>query len=181
MNVDAGLRWFRDDLYSSVSLFQNRISNYIERVETEEDIITIVNLTRGTIEGLEWEVATTALDGWRLFARGHWMKGTDSLGEPLADIPITQAVFGGKFSSHRWRSGIEFKRRTAKNRLGSGEKALEPAGLLSAFLGLKVGRGLEFTLSGRNLLNENYFVTADRKAPLAKGRSVGLTLNLLSD
>ena len=57
---------------------------------------------------------------------------------------------------------------------GSGEKAIPAAELLSASVGYSVSSSVSLWLSASNLLDEEYFRSADRKAPLASGRSVAL-------
>ena len=37
--------------------------------------------------------------------------------------------------------------------------------------------GLELTLAGRNLLDEEYFNSADRRVALSPGRSLGLSIS----
>jgi outer membrane receptor protein involved in Fe transport len=59
---------------------------------------------------------------------------------------------------------------------GSGEKAIPSASLLTASLQYTLANGLSLSLSGRNLLDEEYFNSADRKVAYSPGRAVGLAL-----
>ena len=59
---------------------------------------------------------------------------------------------------------------------GPGEKSIPSASLVSASLQYKLANGLALSLSGRNLLDEQYFNAADRKVAYSPGRAVGLAL-----
>ena len=67
--------------------------------------------------------------------------------------------------------------RASKDDPGSGEKSIPSARLVSASLSYRLASGLVLTVRGRNLLDEEYFNSADRKSPLAAGRSIGLSLS----
>ena len=48
---------------------------------------------------------------------------------------------------------------------------------MSASLSYRLSSGLALTLRGRNLLDEEYFNSADSRSPVAAGRSIGLSLS----
>lgn len=54
-NLDLGLRWFGDQAFWNVQFFDLRIDAYIERIDMADGTRTFVNLTSGTIRGLEVE------------------------------------------------------------------------------------------------------------------------------
>jgi outer membrane receptor protein involved in Fe transport len=61
------------------------------------------------------------------------------------------------------------------DRPGPTEQARPAYGLLDLALGLRFGERLELRLLGRNLLDEAYLVSPDRRAVLAPGRSLLMT------
>ena len=83
---------------------------------------------------------------------------------------------GGGLAAHRWSWEARLEQRDDIDRPGSGEKAIPGTTLLSASLGYRLRPDLTVTLSGANLLDEEYFNSADDKVPLAPGRSLGLAL-----
>ena len=59
----------------------------------------------------------------------------------------------------------------------SGEKAIPEAHLLSLSVRYELRSGLALQVAARNLLDEEYFNSADDSVPMAPGRSVGLSLS----
>ena len=69
---------------------------------------------------------------------------------------------------------MRWEARAAKDDPGSGEKAIPAADLVSGRVEYLVRPGLKVLAGVRNVLDEAYFNAADRKVPLAPGRSVSL-------
>ncbi len=176
LNADLGLRWYGRRLYLSGYLFRNEIDDYIERVEVEPDVLSFVNLTSGTLEGLELDALYQLDDAWSLGFGGHLLEGRDDAGGSLADVPADRVHLGVNWRSGRWAVEGRWEERRAKDDPGSGEKAIGSASLVSATLRCELRPGLAVTVSGRNLLDEEYFNSADRKVPEAAGRSLGVGL-----
>jgi outer membrane receptor protein involved in Fe transport len=176
VNLETGLRWYGRKLFVSGYLFRNLIEDYIERVEVEPDLLTYVNLTSGTIQGVEAEGHYQFDQRWSFEFGAHWMEGDDDLGQPLADIPANRLYLGGKWQQGPWFAQLRWEERAAKDDAGSGEKPIPSASLLSGTLEYELQQGLCLSLSGRNLLDTSYFNSPDRKVPLSPGRSLGLSL-----
>jgi len=176
LNLDAGLRWYGDRLFVAGYVFHNDIADYIERIEIAPDVLTFVNLTSGTIRGLELDGFYQLDSSFRIVFGGQLMEGTDEEDQPLADIPANRFSLGGVWQRGSWSAEARFEQRAAKNDPGSGEMAIPSASLLSASLDYRLSNGLALTLSGRNLLNESYFNSADDKAAMAPGRAILLSL-----
>ncbi len=174
VNVDLGLRWTAGRLFVGAFLFRNEIDDYIERIEVAEDLRTFVNLTSGTIEGIEIEGFYILDDTWRLSFGGHSMEGTDDDGLPLADIPARRLQLGFGFDRDRWRVQADWQYRWDKDDPGSSEKAIPSAHILGASAQYSLNNGLALRLTGHNLLDEEYFNSADEKVPLSAGRSIGV-------
>ena len=175
LNLDTGLRWYGDRLFVAGYLFRNEIADYIERIEFEEGKLTFVNLTSGTIQGLEIEGLFQVGGGWSMTFGGHLMEGRSDRDEPLADIPSNRLYLGGRWASGPWAVEARWEERSEKTDPGSGEKPIPTASLLSASASYEFTRGLALTLSGGNLLDEQYFNSADRKVTLSPGRRVALS------
>ena len=170
---DLGLRYYGDRLYAAAYLFRNEIDDYIERIDVEPGVRTFVNLTSGTIEGVEADGFFQVTDALRLSWRGQWSDGEDDGGEPLADIPPSRASVQLDWSRGRWGVESRFQRRFEKDEPGPGEQAIPDADLLSAALSYEFRDGFRVSVNGRNLLDETYFPSADDKAVPAPERSVG--------
>ncbi|MCH9650836.1 MAG: TonB-dependent receptor [Deltaproteobacteria bacterium] len=176
-NVDLGVRWSGKRSHLAVFVFENRIDDYIERVEVAPDLLTFFNLTSGTLHGVELEGFHQASRRVRFTFGGHWMEGESDQGEVLSDVPSDRLRAGLRISQGSWNIGMEGQYRFSKDDFGSGEKETPGAALLSLSLGRSLTPSISLMGTASNLLDERYFVSADRKAPEAKGRTFGLHLS----
>ena len=177
VTVDLGLRWYGSQTFLAAQVFHQEIDDYIERVEVDDDLLTFVNLTSGTIEGFELEGFHQINEQWNFSWSGHLLDGKDSDDGALADIPSNRLQVGLKYQRDGWESQLQVQHRASKNDPGSGENPIPAARLVSASVSYRLGPGLALTLRGRNLLDEEYFNSADDKNPLAPGRSLSLSLS----
>lgn len=176
INIDLGAQWQGDDLALGGHIFYLSVSDYIERIETEEDQLTYLNLSSGKIMGIELEGQYFLTDDLNFNWSGHLLKGEDDKGQPLSDIPANRFMLGLKYSSEQWESMIDLEMRASKDNPGNGEKRIPAAKLLSATVQYKVMNKLLLSINANNLLNEQYFNSADRKSAFAKERSVGVSV-----
>lgn len=176
LNAEVSLRWLGRRLFASGLVFRNRIDDYIERIEIEEDLLTWVNLVSGTIRGAELQAVYVAGERWRVLGSAHFLRGRDSEGEPLADVPPREVRLGVRREAGPWRVEGRVGYRDDKTDPGSGEKSIDAARLLSASLSYAFSPAWRIFVGGNNLLDEEYFPAADRKAPLAPGRAFSLRL-----
>jgi len=104
------------------------------------------------------------------------MNGRDGDDRPLGDVPPDELFAGVEHARDRWAAGLRWAHRADKDDPGSAEKPIPSADLLSAHLSFRVASDWSLDVAGHNLLDEEYFPAADRKAPLAAGRSFSLRL-----
>ena len=176
VNLETGLRWYGKKLFVSGYLFRNDIDDYIERIEIEPDLLTFVNLTSGTIQGVEAEGHYQIDEYWSFEFGAHLMEGDNDQGEQLSDIPANRFFLGGRWRQGSWSGQLRWEERAEKDDPGSGEKPIPSASLLSGTLEYELRKGLWLSLNGRNLLDASYFNSPDRKVPYSPGRSLGMTL-----
>ena len=176
LNFDVGLRWYGKKLFVSGFVSRNEISDYIERVEIEPSLLTFVNLVSGTITGFEYSGFYQFDDYWTLNFGGHLFEGRNDMDDPLADIPANRFNLGGVWRRGPWSTEIRWEQRANISEPGPGEKTIPSASLVSASLQYKLSNGLAVSLSGRNLLDEEYFNSADDKVDYSPGRAIGLAL-----
>ena len=185
-SFDVGLRFYGRRLFWNVQVFDQSFSDYIERIEVGEppmdEIRTFVNLTSGRIKGIELEGFFKLDERWQLSWSGHLIDGeaADPSGaggkQPLSDVPSNRLQVGLAFREGRWAASATVQHRREEDEPAGGEKAIPAADLVSLSLDYELTDGLHLTLRGRNLLDEAYFNSADRKTALAPGRSFGLGL-----
>lgn len=177
LTTDAGVRFFGSRLFAAVYLYSTAIDDYIERVELEPGVQTFVNLTSGTIEGVEVEGFYQATTGLRLELAGQLTESEADDGSPLAEAPADRITLGGTFVRDAWSAALRWQHRFDKDDPGPGEVAIEGADIVSASLRYSLRNGLAVTLFASNLLDETYLPTADELAVPAAGRSVGVGIS----
>jgi len=179
LNSEISLRWLGKRLFVSGLLFRNRVDDYIERelVDPELDIYTYANLSSGTISGIELQGLYLTSLNWKLFWSGHLLHGRDPAGRPLSDIPPDEVQFGFSHELNDWSFRSRLALRNDKKDISGGERAIPSATLLSASAGYFIAPQWKISLSAENLLDEEYYPSADDKAPLARGRSFALRLS----
>lgn len=176
LSADIGLRWLRGSLFVSTSVFRTEIDDYIERVETVPGELTFINLSSGRIQGVELDGVWQAGDRWSLSFGGHAIDGEAGDGSDLSDVPPRSLYGGWSLTSGDWQWRGRWERRLEKSDIGSGEKAIQGADLLSLSAAWNVRPDLGLRLSARNVFDEEYFSSADRRVPPAQARSLALSL-----
>lgn len=177
LSFDTGLRWFGGRMVIEGGVFRQEIDDYIERIRIGGNVRTFVNLTQGTIQGLELEAMYRPSARWQVSWGGHLIDGESDDGTPLADIPPARLDLGLRWSAGRWQARSELEYRAAKNDPGDGELAIGSALLVAGSLAYSLGDGLSLVLRGRNLTDRVYFNSADDLAAVAPGRSLGLAFS----
>jgi iron complex outermembrane receptor protein len=175
-NVETSLQWLGSHLLVRGVVFRNEVDDYIERIEITPDVLTFRNLTSGTIEGVELHGTVIPAESWRIEFGGHTMEGRDEDDDPLSDVPPDEFFLGLRHERERWSFGTRWTHRWEKDDPGSGEKVIPSAELLSAFVSVRIADAWMLSAGGSNLLDDEYFRSADRKAPFAQGRAVSLQL-----
>jgi iron complex outermembrane receptor protein len=174
LGAEVSLRWAQRSVVLTGTVFYSEIDDYIDRVEIEPDLLTFVNLSSGTIEGLELQGVSHLGRAWTLDFGGHAIRGEDASGAALQDTPPSELFVGATLEKLRWVVAARIAQRAARDRYASGEKAIPSATLLTATVRYRLAERWEISINGTNLLDESYFRSADRKAPVAPGRGVGV-------
>jgi len=174
LGAEVSLRWASRRVVVTGVAFHNDIDDYIDRIEIVPDLLSFVNVTSGTIQGLELQGVSRLAGTWTLNFGGHALRGEDSQGRALQDTPPNEIFVGGTHERGRWTIDARLALRAARDRFADGEKPIPSATLLSATVRYRWAGRWEIALSGTNLLDEAYFRSADRKAPMAPGRGFGL-------
>ena len=174
LTTDVGLRFFGSRVFAAAYVYRTEIDDYIERIDLEDGVRTYVNLTAGTITGLEVEGFWQASDHLRLDWAGQLTEGEADDGSALAESPADRVTVGGTYSDGRWRGSLRWQHRLDKDDPGPGEVAVDAAEIVSASIQYSVREGLNLVVFGSNLLDETYLPSADDLALPATGRSIGL-------
>jgi iron complex outermembrane receptor protein len=173
--LDLGLRYYGRRLFVTGALFRTEIDDYVERINVTPDLRTFVNLIGGTLEGAEL-TGQMALDSWSVGFGGHVIEGRSESGAPLADAPADRVHASVGWMGERWGVDGRWEHRFEKSDAGSGEQPIGAADVVSMAVSLAWRDGVSLRLTGRNLLDEEYFNSADEQLPLSAGRSVGISV-----
>jgi iron complex outermembrane receptor protein len=174
VSADAGVRYFGERLFVAAYAFRNEIDDYIERISVEPGVRTFVNLTSGTLTGVEMNGFYQATDALRLSWDGQAIEGEDDGGAPLADVPPDRVALQGDWRRGRWALQGRLQHRFEKDEPGPGEQPVPSADILSAALAYEIRDGFRLSLTGDNLLDETYLPSADEQSVPAPERSIGL-------
>jgi len=174
--LDLGLRYYGRRLFVTGTLFRTEIDDYIERIDVHPDLRTFVNLTEGTLEGAELTSRIAFDSRWNLGFGGHWIDGRAEEGEPLADVPADRVHASAAWMGQRWGVDGRWEHRFEKRDAGSGEQPIGAADVVSMAVSFAWRDGVSLRLTARNLLDEEYFNSADEQLPLAAGRSLGVSI-----
>lgn len=176
---DAALRYVASGWRVAVYGYHYRISDLVERYQTETDFFFFRNRGRARIRGAEVELQATLPGRFGLELTAHALDG-EALddGAALDTIPVptfTARVRRDGGRGYGWIRGGLYGRLAEP---GPTEQERPGYALLDAGVGARFGRHVELDLLGRNLLDEAYLVSPDARATLAPGRTAIATLTL---
>ena len=174
LQSDLALRFDRGNVHGGLYAFRYRIADLIERYEDGEELYFFRNRGEARLSGVEFEVQVGAPGGAFLLD----IAGGLTLGE-TEDGAALDGVSPANFRAglrHRLRARsfaeIVLLAFAADRDPGPTESAMDAYARLDAAVGFPIAGGAELRLSGRNLLNAAYPISADARAVLAPGRSL---------
>ncbi len=176
ISADLGLKYSDASISFAANLYQQRVSDYIERVEIAPELLSFRNIQDGTIKGIELDAVYSLNKDLKLSFFTSFIEGEDQAGNPLADIPSHRSKLKLDYQAEKYllKFGIEY--RQDKNSIGAGEKPIANALLADVSFAYLFNDKFRIQFSLDNLLDEDYFSSADELAPLANGREWGISL-----
>ena len=177
LQLDLGTRYVVGRTQLGVFFYYYRITDLIERYETEPDFFFFRNRGRARLRGLEVEARSELGNGYSIevaaqIARGHALDD----GAHLDDIsPASVSVIGRKDFTDRLYGQARLAWYTADDRPGPSEVPAPGATLLDVGAGWQLLPQLGLRASVRNLLDDDYYASPDPRFVLAPGRSLSVT------
>lgn len=179
MNLHGALAYSSTQLSGDVSVFYQRIDNYIERLSLSDDLLQYANLDRATVKGVTYQFSWQPRDSrFNLAVSGAWLKGVDEAGNTVADIPANTQRMELSYQLDAMRLFSTLQYRASKTRAAAGERTLESVVLVDAGASWQLTQHTALSTSIRNVTDELYYVSADEQAAFAHGRSVQLNLSI---
>ena len=177
LQFDVATRYSMSRTQLAVYFYQYRITDLIERYQTETDFFFFRNRGRARLRGLEVEARSELGAGYSLevaaqVARGRALDDNAN----LDDIsPVTLSVVGRKALGDRGYVQSRAAWYAKDDRPGPSEVAAPGATLIDVGAGWRIRPQLELRGVLRNLLDETYYASPDPRWVLAPGRSASLT------
>lgn len=176
---DLVLRWGSKRWHPALYAYHYRIHDLIERYEDPAQPDSFFFRNRGTAEirGIELEILADLPAKVQLLVAGSLSQGeARDDGTPLDDLAPENVVVQARkeLGSRAW---VQLRGAwvDALDEPGPNEVAMDSRTLVDVSGGWRVLPRLELQLLVRNVFDESYLLTADRRSPLAPGRSAVLS------
>ncbi len=173
--IDGGLRLHYGLGHAGFYLFRNNINDFIARVRIADESFTFQNLDDVSIHGVEGE-AYYQFNPFQVYGNFHWIRGIDADENDVNDIPPSRAIIGLQYRPQEgsWNAAVEYVHQFEKDDPGPDELERQAANTFNVNIDYKLHPSLNFRVFASNLFDEDYYDSADNRAPLAIGRSVGI-------
>ena len=179
LNLDAGLKIHRKNIFLGAYFFQYSVRDMIEKFPLNDTSYTYDNIEQGRIRGLELEFQFYPLKKLEIFSNAFYYQGRSTVSEkPLNDIPSAKLFLGVKYWLGRFWSEVNWLGSAAVKRPGPAETAIPAYSVTDVKAGCYFSNRLFVFLKIANLFDRAYFANADPDIPLAKGLDFSVGLNL---
>jgi outer membrane receptor protein involved in Fe transport len=177
LQFDLALRFASKVGTAGLYAYNYTVDDLIERYKEGGDYY-FRNRGQGEINGIELEVDFKLAEGLELQGGVQYLRGKvvdDASFTDGVPPPGLYLVLRGSPGSRWWwmARGAAF---AGDDRPGPTEQETPGYGVIDAGAGYVLGKGLELSLLGRNLLDHSYPASSDEAAVLAPGRSLQLVL-----
>ena len=170
LNIDFGYKYNSKKVYSTFSLYRNRIDDFIVREKTGEidpesgmEIETWQNAAVGLLRGFEFSFEYYLSNKLSFYNNLSYVKGRDTKKrEYLPDIPPMKINLGIKINDFNFfrkiKGDIELNSRTylRQNNVAPNEKATPGYTLYNIYLNFNLSKSLKLKAAGENLTNKRY-------------------------
>ncbi len=179
LQFDLALRFDDDRAHGGLFAYHYRIRDLVERRETLPEVFRFRNQGEAALSGLELEASFGNDAPFLLEVAAGVSRGRAAQGEPLDGIApanLRAAIrrrIGASAFVEATLHGFAGHRAPGPTEVATGAYTR-----FDAAVGAPLGENAEVRVSGRNLLNAAYPISADSRAVLAPGRSVVATVML---
>lgn len=179
LQFDAGVRWTAARYRLAFYAFEYRISDLVERYQTEPDFYYFRNRGRARIRGMELEFQSDLPHDVSLELTGQIQRGLSlDDDQPLDDISTdTIAVQLRKGIARGFVQGRVGVYAT-DDHPGPSEQVVGAHTLVDVMAGYPLTANLDLRVVARNLLDQAYLLSPDPRAVLASGASILASLTV---
>ena len=176
-SLDLGIEYKSDQWTAEYHYFRTDVDNFIERISIDEDTKSFSNLTNGELTGWQYRLSYAMSSQLKIELSGQEISGEDQQGNSLADIPPKRHTISVSYENGNWFARMSLAHRLDKSSTGDGEIAIEGADIANARLGYQISEQWNFDVYVENLLDEEFFNSADDLGTLAAGREFGVSFS----
>ena len=181
-NAELNLNYSNDYLNATIRVFDQRVDNFIERVNITNELRRFRNISSASVRGTSYE-GSYRVDWqsivWNLSLGGQWLQGVDEFNEPIADIAPAQHRLAIQAKASSRRAFVELVHRQSTDELVAGEQPTTSATVINLGVEQTFSDRLSLNLYLNNLNDELYLSSRDELAPFARGRDLQLTLRYI--
>ena len=178
LQFDAALRYTSQRWRAAFYAFNYRISGLIERFEAEPDFFFFRNRGRARVRGIEIESQGDLGRGLTLELAGQLTRGRalddDAHLDTIPPVSVTAQL--RKQLSTAGFAQVRVAAYARDTRPGPTERETPGYAVVDAAGGWRLSPHLELRVLGRNLLDNGYLVSPDRRTVLAPGASLAATI-----
>jgi outer membrane receptor protein involved in Fe transport len=180
LNLDAGVKIHRNNMFLGMYLFKCSIKNMIEKFPLSDTSYTYDNIEKGTIQGMEVEFQVYPMKNLEIFGNGFYYHGKSTVSDQyLNDVPSAKIFLGVKYWLGRFWSELDWLASAAMKHPGPAESTIPPYKITDVKAGYYFSNRVFLFLKIANFFNHYYFANADPDIPPAKDFdfSLGLQVN----
>lgn len=175
VGVDLGYAWQAGDWGTEVHVWRNDVDDLIQLIDLAPDVNGYANVGEAELYGAEAALGWTPTEGLALRGSLALVRGKDKQsGEPLYGIPPVIAELEAKYSFTDFTLGARYSHRWSMDRPGFEEVERDAVDIFDADLRYRIHPSLDLQFYVRNLLDEDYYATADELSTFGQERSVGV-------
>jgi iron complex outermembrane receptor protein len=178
-NVDLNIQFQQGNFSSSVSLFQQNIDDYIERMTLSDELRQYRNLDSARIRGVNYQLEhTSTMAGLDLRVQlgGQWLTGEDQADNPLADITPAQHRFSLSISANKALGFIAVTHRQSSDDELAGELPVASVTTIDVGYSYQLNEATALQINLTNLTDRLYVTSRDDLAPFARGRDINISV-----
>ena len=179
LNLDAGVKFRRRDLFVGAYAFITSIRGMIEKFPVSDSAYTYGNIERGRLSGLELEFQYYPMKNLEIFGNGFYYRGRGATGGgALNDVPSARLFLGAKLWLGRLWGEVDWLAASALRRPGPAEIAVDACHVVDLKAGCYFSNRVFLFAKVANLFNRAYYANGDPDIPLARGIDLAVGLNL---
>jgi outer membrane receptor protein involved in Fe transport len=176
-SIDFGVDYQQEKYQLSAHVFRTKIDDFIERISVTDDLRSFENLTKGELNGWQYQLRYLPLNDLEIELSGQGIHGENEFGQALSDIPPKRHQLKVKYSADSWSTQLSYTRRLEKTDAGDGEVPLSAANFAEINFAYQIRSDMKLQLGVRNFFDHSYFDSSDDLATLSSGRAVTLTFS----